>query len=97
MIQAHYIYCALYFFVLNYYFIRWVFAAVCTLGSVLWLLGPRAQVQESRHKAYLLPSKQDHFGPGMEPTLLHCQADSLPLSHQGSPVPLISNLILLLI
>ena len=34
----------------------------------------------------LLHSTRDPPGSGMEPCLLHWQADSLPLSHQGSPL-----------
>ena len=35
--------------------------------------------------AYLLCSTWDLPGSGLNPRLLHCQVDSLPLSHQGSP------------
>ena len=31
-----------------------------------------------------LPPPGDHPDPGIKPSLLHWQADSLPLSHQGS-------------
>ena len=34
---------------------------------------------------------RDLPGPGIKPTSLHWQADSLPLSHQGSPLPSLSK------
>ena len=36
-------------------------------------------------QAYLLYGMWDLPGPGIEPVSLHWKADSLPLSHQGSP------------
>ena len=61
MIQAHYIYCALYFFVLNYYFICWVFAAVCTFLAVahgLSVVAPGPEGTGSRVEAQGLVAPQ---------------------------------------
>ena len=39
----------------------------------------------------IMPSSRGSSNPGIEPTFLHWQADSLPPSHQGSPRYCISS------
>ena len=53
----------------------------------LWLLGSKAQAQQLWRTGLVAPR---HAGcpqsrEGSNPSLLHWQVDSLPLSHQGSP------------
>ena len=54
-------------------------------GFSLQLPGSWARLNSCGSWAYLLCSTWELPGSGLNPCLLHWQADSLPLSHQGSP------------
>ena len=57
---------------------------VASLAAEHQLEGVPASVAVA-HRLKLLQDKWDLLGPGLNSCLLHWQADSLPLSHQGSP------------
>ena len=57
-----------------------------TQALVIWLMGSRAQAQSLRCTRLVAPWYCGVFPvQGSNPCLLHWQADSLPLRHQGSP------------
>ena len=73
-------------FSLQYHLLLWNTGFRVYRLQQLWFLGSRAQAQQLQHTGLIAPQ---HVGSSRNqesnPRLLHWQADSLPLSHQGSP------------
>ena len=72
------------------FLLRWLLLSRSTgsrtcMVHQLWLPGSRAQAQQQQHRGLAALQMWDLPRPGVESCLLHQQAGSLPLSHQGSP------------
>ena len=64
------------------------FSGCGTWSQWSWLLGSSTGSVVAAHR---LSCMSDLPSSGTEPCLLHSQENSLPLSHQGSPTPVIIN------